>query len=120
VDERSVSALVLSAIARSSGHLRALVETMDYLNRANPSADDFERAIRLLLGTGLIEEKKPMSFRLTELGRNTWKQTGGSGDIDRFVRLARTLNLAAPAPWTLDRSAYAAAEADYFETPDEH
>lgn len=118
MDERSVCALVLCAIAISSGRLRPLVHTMDYLNRGNPSADEFEQAIRALLGTGLIEERKPMSFRLTERGHTTWEQTGRDGDIDRFVRLAHTLTLGAPEPWTLDREAYAAAEAAYFGSPD--
>jgi hypothetical protein len=87
---------------------------MDYLNRANPSADEFEAAIRRLLGSGLIEESKPLSFRLTKSGRAAWKQTGRGGHIDRFVRLARTISLGTSDPWDLDRKAYAAAEADYF------
>jgi hypothetical protein len=92
---------------------------MDYLNRANPSADEFERAIRALLGTGLIEERQAMTFRLTERGRTSWKQTGRGGTIDRFVRLADTLSLGAPEEqWTLDREAYAAAEAAYFGSSD--
>lgn len=115
MDDRTTCALVLSAIAmKGRRDLRSLVQTMDYLNRANPSADEFEVAIRRLLGGGLIVEGAPMSFGLTGSGRAAWKQTGRGGVIDRFVTLARSIPLSEPDPWTLDREAYAAAEADYF------
>jgi len=109
----SSRALVLSAVACSSGSLDQLVYTMDYLNRAWPSDAEFEWAVQYLLGTGLIEERAPLRFRLTKQGKKLWKRTRGKGVITRFIDLVDLLPSGEQAAWTLDREAYNAAIHDY-------
>jgi len=110
---QSSRALVLSAVASSSGSLDRLVYTMDYLNRAWPSDAEFEWAVQYLLGTGLIEERAPLHFSLTKEGKKLWQRTRGKGAIQRFIELVDLLPSGEQAEWTLDREAYNDAIQDY-------
>ena len=96
---------MLSAVAISRrSDLDGLVRAMDYLNRAWPTADEFEWAVQNLLGMGLLEERPRSRLRLTKAGRHLWKH-GRGRDIERFAHL-KLPPLGPRREWSLDRDAF--------------
>jgi hypothetical protein len=107
-------AIIFSAIALSvPGELRYIVGAADYVSRTPPTADEFERAIQTLLGMGLVEESGPLRFQLTPTRAELWMRTGEGGDIERYLRAAKLVPTGPSKPWTLNRDAFEAANADY-------
>jgi hypothetical protein len=108
--------LVFSAIAISEGaELSSIVAACDYLNRGGPTADQFETAVRQLLGLDLIEESLTLRFRLTPAGAELWAKTGERGEIERFLSVGPLIPAGPAEPWVLDRAAFDAAKAAYLD-----
>jgi len=89
--------------------LTEVLSAAEGINRATPTRDETELAIRRLLGTGLISvDRTADQFRLTEAGRQVvrrWRH-GLFGWIDALPPALRRLGPPQPAEWSLPRSAY--------------